>query len=353
MKKKRLGVVIGRFQLLHNGHMELFDQAFKECDFVHVIIGSANTRITTKNPFNVTQRAIMISQSINDTYGVRYRDHCFLDIVDDNPSESEWEASIIESVEAVRRQINPEVEVFIYGHDKDSSSYYIRSFPWKVVEVENKTKLNATDIRESWYANGQQVNEEIKSKVPPNVYRYLRDDWKKDDDRQEDWQYYRDEAKKFAGYPYLDTLNFVCGDAVVECAGHVLLIRRKRAPGKNSWALPGGFKNNNETFFQCAIRELYEETNLRVPENVVLGSVVDTHLFDDPNRSQGIPRSTLAVYIRIRPDADGKLPRANGQDDAAETKWVLVSDILEGRIQLYDDHGLIIKHFTSRSKGPR
>jgi bifunctional NMN adenylyltransferase/nudix hydrolase len=88
-----------------------------------------------------------------------------------------------------------------------------------------------------------------------------------------------------------------------------------------------------------------EETNVRVPEKVLRGSIVKTELFDDPSRSFGIPRNTLAVYMRVNPDPDGSLPRANGADDAAECKWVPLTDALNS-YDLYDDHKAIISKIT-------
>jgi bifunctional NMN adenylyltransferase/nudix hydrolase len=161
----------------------------------------------------------------------------------------------------------------------------------------------------------------------------------------DDYKYYQKENALFANYPFPETLNFNCSDAVLECQGHILLIRRKWAPGRGAYALPGGFRNRQESFLDCAIRELQEETNVRVPEKVLRGSIVKTELFDDPKRSFGIPRNSLAVYMRINPDPDGKLPRANGADDAAECKWIPLTDALN-RIELYDDHKAIISKVT-------
>jgi bifunctional NMN adenylyltransferase/nudix hydrolase len=158
---------------------------------------------------------------------------------------------------------------------------------------------------------------------------------------QADYDYYKNEAIKFSGYPFPETLNFNCADAILECSGHILLIERKFAPGAGSMALPGGFKNRNETFFDCAVRELMEETNVRVPEKVLRGSVVDTKLFDSPNRSHGIPRNTLAVHFKIARDSDGGLPRANGSDDASKAIWVPIVDVLN-TVPMYDDHKDII-----------
>ncbi|MFV0265734.1 MAG: NUDIX domain-containing protein [Draconibacterium sp.] len=44
----------------------------------------------------------------------------------------------------------------------------------------------------------------------------------------------------------------------------VLLIERGREPFKNKWALPGGFIDMDETLEQACIRELQEETGLKV-----------------------------------------------------------------------------------------
>lgn len=42
----------------------------------------------------------------------------------------------------------------------------------------------------------------------------------------------------------------------------IVLVKRKFNPGKDRWALPGGFIDFDETPEQAAVRELKEETNL-------------------------------------------------------------------------------------------
>jgi 8-oxo-dGTP diphosphatase len=57
-------------------------------------------------------------------------------------------------------------------------------------------------------------------------------------------------------------------DAVVFRKSHglleVLLIRRKHNPFKGMWALPGGFIDMEETVEEAVVRELEEETHLKV-----------------------------------------------------------------------------------------
>ena len=68
-------------------------------------------------------------------------------------------------------------------------------------------------------------------------------------------------------YTYKYPRPAVTADCVVitkEAEPKVLLIQRGDEPFKGGWAFPGGFMNMDETTEQCAIRELEEETGLRL-----------------------------------------------------------------------------------------
>jgi len=43
----------------------------------------------------------------------------------------------------------------------------------------------------------------------------------------------------------------------------ILFVKRKISPAKGKWDLPGGFMELYENCEKAAMRELYEETNLR------------------------------------------------------------------------------------------
>jgi ADP-ribose pyrophosphatase len=105
----------------------------------------------------------------------------------------------------------------------------------------------------------------------------------------------------------------VTADCVVmtkESVPQVLLIERGFAPYKGCWAFPGGFMNMDETTEQCAIRELEEETGLKVTDLLQIGaySKVDR----DP-RGRTI---TVAYLVLVdHPVA------VCGQDDAVKAQW--------------------------------
>ena len=68
-------------------------------------------------------------------------------------------------------------------------------------------------------------------------------------------------------YTYKYPRPAVTADCIVitrEAEPKVLLIQRGNMPFKGGWAFPGGFMNMDETTEQCAIRELEEETGLRL-----------------------------------------------------------------------------------------
>ncbi len=114
-------------------------------------------------------------------------------------------------------------------------------------------------------------------------------------------------------YSYKYPRPAVTADCVVittEAEPRVLLIERGNAPYKGHWAFPGGFLNMDETTEQCAIRELEEETGLKIDKVHQIGaySKVDR----DP-RGRTISVAYLAIVE--------KPLEVSGQDDAAKAEW--------------------------------
>ena len=57
-----VGLIVGRFQMLHNGHEKLFNTANKLCDRLLIFVGSAQEMGTIRNPFDVNTRIEMIKE---------------------------------------------------------------------------------------------------------------------------------------------------------------------------------------------------------------------------------------------------------------------------------------------------
>ena len=129
-------------------------------------------------------------------------------------------------------------------------------------------------------------------------------------------------------YTYKYPRPAVTADCVVmtkDTVPQVLLIQRGIDPFKGCWAFPGGFMNMDETAEQCAIRELEEETGLKVSEVHQIGaySKVDR----DPRG-----RTVTVAYLAIVDE-----PMAvKGQDDAAKAEWWPLSTLPELAFDHYD-----------------
>lgn len=189
----------------------------------------------------------------------------------------------------------------------------IKSFPKRVVELKH-IRRKVRDIEEySKYlqslltTNGISF-EERKPNPSPKVEGINIDDI--------DIYAVRNKNENFGveeEFSYKYPRPAVTADCVVitkEATPKVLLIERGEDPYKGCWAFPGGFLNMDETAEQCAVRELEEETGMKILGLQQIGaySKVDR----DP-RGRTITVAYLAVI-----DSPCEV---TGQDDAAQAQW--------------------------------
>jgi 8-oxo-dGTP diphosphatase len=145
-------------------------------------------------------------------------------------------------------------------------------------------------------------------------------------------------------YTYKYPRPAVTADCVVitkEKQPKVLLIQRGIDPYKGCWAFPGGFMNMDETTEQCAIRELEEETGLRVSDVHQIGaySKVDR----DPRG-----RTITVAYLAII----DKPVQVTGQDDAANAEWFPLSALPElafDHVEIMQDAVKAYKKYLSQA----
>jgi len=108
----------------------------------------------------------------------------------------------------------------------------------------------------------------------------------------------------------------------------VLLIKRRSEPFKDSWALPGGFLEDDEPLEDGALRELEEETGLKLEGLQQIGA------FGDPDRDPRGRTVTIAFW-----GTTDKREEVQGSDDASEAAWHPVADLP----RLAFDHRKIIQ----------
>ena len=335
MKKYDTLVLIGRFQPFHAAHLLLAHRATANCQQLIFICGSANQPRTYKNPFNFDERRMMIKAAAG-SLAITLQ-------VEPNPDTIYNDQAWAVRVQAlVAKHTKPGDKVGIIGHKKDPSSFYLGMFPqWGFEEVELLEPLDASDIRNLYFKRDVNMNF-IRNVVPQSTFDFLSQ-FKETHEYEQiirEREFITEHNKQYAGLRYPPI--FSTADSVVICSGHVLMIKRRAEPGKGLWALPGGYVNANtdKTVEDAAIRELREETMIKVPAPVLRGSIVRSKVFDAIDRSPRGRIITHAFYIQL---PDGELPKVKGSDDAEKARWVPIAEVRSE--ECFEDHYEIIQHF--------
>lgn len=330
-KHYRYLVFIGRFQPFHCGHKAVIDEALKRSDEVIMLIGSANLPRSLRNPFSVAERAAMIKGAYSAEEAARI--HC-VGLDDALYNDTRWLQYVQAGVKSITGDL--QTDIGLIGHSKDSSSYYLSLFPnWASVSVPNYHNLSATPIRDSYLMGAMPTPERT-----PESTRQVLNDFKQTSKYQQlhaEADFVDKYKRQWESAPYPPT--FMTADALVVQSGYILLVERRSMPGQGLWALPGGFLNPKETLFDACIRELREETRLKVPEPVLRGSCHSQHTFDDPYRSARGRTITQAFYFQLKNDPKG-LPKVKGGDDAATAFWLPLAEL--DATMMFEDHYAII-----------
>ncbi len=334
-------VFIGRFQPFHKGHESVVQHALKLCRTLIILIGSAERPRSIKDVWTVQERTTMLQHSLSQ----QENEHVLFGSVHDTLYNDEaWSRNVQEEVHRLTHTTTPPssakhpAKIGIIGHEKDSSSYYLNMFPqWERIEAPNYEGLSATSIRHLYFkeADHNTLHQQICLHVPEPIAQWMQTfahtaEWQQ---LQKEFAFIEHYKKSWATAPYPPV--FVTTDAIVVHSGHVLMIRRRAEPGKRLWAWPGGFIGQDEMILDACIRELREETRLKIPAPVLRGSIKNQHVFDQPTRSL---RGRTITHAFLFEFPTGELPTVKGGEDADKARWISIADFFTLRAQLFEDH---------------
>ena len=330
-------VFIGRFQPFHKGHLHNILIALANSKKLIINIGSSFNAPNIKNPFSFERRKLMIESDLK-VVGIDLSVVKIEPLADYFYQEQKWEEALRGNVV---KHTNENETIAIVGHMKDDSSYYLESFPgWGFICVDNYKNYNATEFRENFY-KGFIMPEYMCSSSDVATHKFLIDFMKTKNycDLVKENNYVIEYKKSWQNAPYKPTLVTV--DALVVINDHILLVQRIDFPGKNLWALPGGFLECDESISQGIIRELLEETMIDLTVEQLIVAKRQEVAFDYPSRSvRGRTITHVGLFIL---DDWKELPYIKAADDAKVVRWVSIKSI---NSDLYDkmleDHYQII-----------
>ena len=130
------GLLIGRFQPFHLGHLEAVNFALNKVENLWIGIGSSNKYNEKKNPFSADERRKMITLSVDDSIITRIK---IFDIPDVDDHEK-WTYSI--------DKIVPEYNLVFSNDEFTKTLFEKREMNVVPVVLKDRGKFSGTNIRE-------------------------------------------------------------------------------------------------------------------------------------------------------------------------------------------------------------
>lgn len=130
-------------------------------------------------------------------------------------------------------------------------------------------------------------------------------------------------------------------DALIKKGNEIVLIKRKNPPYKGCFALPGGFVEYGESVEKAVVREAFEETNLEVKVEELVG------VYSGPDRD---PRGhTVGIVFLCA--IISKESELKGGDDAESAEFFRIDEAL--KMNLAFDHEKIIKDMINKTQSKK
>ena len=348
--KYKFGLYIGRFQPVHIGHLKTIEVMSKLCEKIIISIGSANRPKAIDNPFSEYDRKCIINNAVIDYFKTKdVSERISYQFINDYKyNDNKWAAEVYTT--ALLYGATSDKDTCLFGHFKDDSSYYLNMFPqWSLHTVINYKDINATDIRNDFFINKKLTQESLEKLMPSTIdtlNKFIEKEQKEESNNLfDEFTFLQGYKSAWKTAPYMPTFTTV--DALVVKSGHVLLVQRGRNPGKGLYALPGGFLNPGEYIKNGIIRELKEETKIKVSkeELELRRDQNPITVFDHPKRSK---RGRTITHVGLIDLGNGQLPEVKAADDAANAVWVPLSMVHRMSDKMFEDHFDIIVSLTSK-----
>jgi nicotinamide-nucleotide adenylyltransferase len=153
------GLMVGRFQPFHNGHLYLSNQILQECDELIIAIGSAQFNYIYKDPFTAGERVLMIHAALLESKIDLTR--CYVIPIVNDENNARWLAHL--------RSMVPSFNI-LYSGNNFVTNLVSQEIKIKKPLFSKKNVYNGTNIRK------QMARMQNWKKLVPNaVFRVIEE----------------------------------------------------------------------------------------------------------------------------------------------------------------------------------
>lgn len=329
---KSVHVLSDDFQWLTPKHIEAVEKAASNSDIIMFLVADADVHRSIVAPFTFEERSELIKAAFSDLWNDdRIR-------IVDVPSQLYVTTPYPYALQAIDEELE---------HLLDSPAQTEKDIP---VTVQGHQMVVAEQVKPEWAYVADEIKDldeqitaldnYILSDEPTGygtAHSELLDAFKRTEEFAELQHECNDKhfiLNNFGKGP------FYTADAICTIGDKVLLISRKNPPYRHTLATPGGLLDPNEDPLMAAVRELLEETEMRVPAYVLAGDtptddakwVPVTEDFLKSRVMNTVPREFASKTRDPRGDYRANVfwfdlsdlpvtPKVKGMDDAEKANW--------------------------------
>ena len=159
IRDMKVGILIGRFQPLHKGHVNAIEFARDNSERLFVIVGSAEKSNQERNPFSFEDRKRMIGLALK---GKKLQDNISIVPINDARNHTEW----IKSIKNTIGEYN-----LIFTNDELTEKLFKEDGAEVLnVPLQDRNELSATEVRKRL-----ELDKEWESLVTPEIAQYLKE----------------------------------------------------------------------------------------------------------------------------------------------------------------------------------
>ncbi len=151
------GLIVGRFQPFHKGHLNIILDIFKKVDELIIVVGSAQKSHTLENPFTAGERILMIDSVLK-----KYDTHYLIIPIKDIEYNSIW-VPYLES-------LIPKFDIVFSGNSLVRELFKERGYIVKKPKLFNRAIYSGKEIRRRMLNN-----ENWEELVPEEVAKIIKD----------------------------------------------------------------------------------------------------------------------------------------------------------------------------------